>query len=229
MNQPVLGRRQFSVGLGAAALGGFQLAHAQSEGRIVLGQSAAFTGPAAQLGVQFNLGAKLFFDQLNAQGGVIDDLIIYFLRDDWFRVVVNASTAEKDLAWMEKVRSERAFTVTITPRRDLAMIAVQGPNARAKFWQVRPATQAATENLGAFFAAAVGDLFVARSGWVGQGFSGAWVRLRSRRSDCCNTTAPLKRKGSTANSWIRDLPALQPSRTLEPGHSESSCCRRSKG
>ena len=70
MKQMALGRRQFSVGLGAAALGGFQLAHAQSEGRIVLGQSAAFTGPAAQLGVQFNLGAKLFFDQLNAQGGV---------------------------------------------------------------------------------------------------------------------------------------------------------------
>ena len=70
MNHKGLGRRQFSVGLGAAAIGGFQLAHAQTEGRIVLGQSAAFTGPAAQLGVQFNLGAKLFFDQLNAQGGV---------------------------------------------------------------------------------------------------------------------------------------------------------------
>ena len=50
--------------------GGFHLARAQGEGRIVLGQSAAFTGPAAQLGVQFNQGAKLFFDQLNAQGGV---------------------------------------------------------------------------------------------------------------------------------------------------------------
>lgn len=70
MNQAGLGRRQFSVGLGAAALGGFHLAHAQSEGRIVLGQSAPFTGPAAQLGIQFNLGAKLFFDQFNAQGGV---------------------------------------------------------------------------------------------------------------------------------------------------------------
>ncbi|MBT9513127.1 MAG: ABC transporter substrate-binding protein [Acidovorax sp.] len=70
MKQMALGRRQFSVGLGAVALGGFQIAQAQSEGRIVLGQSAAFTGPAAQLGVQFNQGAKLFFDQLNAQGGV---------------------------------------------------------------------------------------------------------------------------------------------------------------
>ena len=50
MNQTVLGRRQFSVGMGAVALGGFGLARAQGEGRIVLGQSAAFTGPAAQHG-----------------------------------------------------------------------------------------------------------------------------------------------------------------------------------
>ena len=70
MNEMVLGRRQFSVGLGAAALGGFNVARAQSEGRIVLGQSAPFTGPAAQLGIQFHQGAKLYFDRLNAQGGV---------------------------------------------------------------------------------------------------------------------------------------------------------------
>jgi ABC-type branched-subunit amino acid transport system substrate-binding protein len=70
MNKAAMGRRQFSVGLGAAALGGFQLARAQGEGRIVLGQSAAFSGPAAQLGIQFHQGAKLFFDQFNAQGGV---------------------------------------------------------------------------------------------------------------------------------------------------------------
>ena len=113
-------------------------------------------------------GKALYSCMLNHAGGVVDDLIIYFMGDDWFRVVVNASTADKDLAWMEKVRSERAFAVTITPRRDLAMIAVQGPNARATFWQVRPATKAATENLGAFFAAAVGDLFVARTGYTGE-------------------------------------------------------------
>jgi aminomethyltransferase len=113
-------------------------------------------------------GKALYSCMLNSAGGVVDDLIIYFLSDDWFRVVVNASTADKDLAWMEMVRGERAFTVTIAPRRDLAMIAVQGPNARAKFWQVRPATKAATEGLGAFFAAAVGDLFVARTGYTGE-------------------------------------------------------------
>lgn len=43
---------------------------AQSEGKIVLGQSAPFTGPAAQLGIQFHQGAKLYFDQVNTQGGI---------------------------------------------------------------------------------------------------------------------------------------------------------------
>jgi ABC-type branched-subunit amino acid transport system substrate-binding protein len=64
-----LSRRQFSIATGAALVAGFHPAHAQDD-RIVLGQSAAFTGPAAQLGIQFHAGAKLYFDQLNAQGGV---------------------------------------------------------------------------------------------------------------------------------------------------------------
>ncbi len=64
----MLNRRHFSVGGAAALVGSFQLARAQ-EGKIILGQSAPFTGPAAQLGIQFNQGAKVFFDQYNAQGG----------------------------------------------------------------------------------------------------------------------------------------------------------------
>jgi ABC-type branched-subunit amino acid transport system substrate-binding protein len=65
-----LSRRQFSIAAGAAALGGFQaVARAQGDAPVVLGQSAAFTGPAAQLGIQFYQGAKLMFDQNNAQGG----------------------------------------------------------------------------------------------------------------------------------------------------------------
>ena len=65
-----LSRRQFSIAAGAAALGGFQaVARAQGDSPLVLGQSAAFTGPAAQLGIQFYQGAKLMFDQYNAQGG----------------------------------------------------------------------------------------------------------------------------------------------------------------
>ncbi len=113
-------------------------------------------------------GKALYTCMLNEAGGVVDDLIIYFLREDFFRVVVNAGTADKDLAWMERVRALRGCAVTITPRRDLAMVAVQGPAARAKLWHVRPATRAATEGLAAFFAAPVGDWFVARTGYTGE-------------------------------------------------------------
>jgi aminomethyltransferase len=69
---------------------------------------------------------------------------------------------------MEKVRMEGAYELAIKPRRDLAMIAVQGPNARAKFWQAQPAAHAATEGLGAFFAAETEGMFVARTGYTGE-------------------------------------------------------------
>jgi len=63
-------RRHFSIAAGAAALGGFAaVARAQGDGPIVLGQSAPFTGPAAQLGIQFHQGAKVFLDAYNAQSG----------------------------------------------------------------------------------------------------------------------------------------------------------------
>ncbi|HUL64840.1 MAG TPA: glycine cleavage system aminomethyltransferase GcvT [Burkholderiaceae bacterium] len=113
-------------------------------------------------------GKALYTTMLNEAGGCVDDLIIYFFADDRYRIVVNAGTAEKDLEWIEAARAARGFHPTITPRRDLAMIAVQGPNARAKFWQVQPQTRAATEPLGAFFAADLGALFVARTGYTGE-------------------------------------------------------------
>ena len=113
-------------------------------------------------------GKALYSCMLNDAGGVVDDLIVYFLRDDTFRVVVNASTADKDVTWMRHVAATRDFKVHITPRHDLAIIAVQGPNARVKFWQARPAARAATEKLAAFFAAEAGDLFVARTGYTGE-------------------------------------------------------------
>ncbi len=113
-------------------------------------------------------GKALYSCMLNDDGGVIDDLIVYFMNDEFFRAVVNASTAGKDIGWMQRVAAERGFDVRVTPRTDLAMIAVQGPNARAKFWQVRPSTRSATENLSAFFAAEVDELFVARTGYTGE-------------------------------------------------------------
>ena len=114
-------------------------------------------------------GKALYSCMLNPQGGVIDDLIIYFFTATQWRLVVNAGTANKDIAWMQRVVAAGKFQVTIAPRRDLAMVAIQGPNARAKVWAARPDWQAATQNLGVFCAAVfVGDVLVARTGYTGE-------------------------------------------------------------
>jgi aminomethyltransferase len=75
-------------------------------------------------------GKALYSCMLNESGGVIDDLIVYFLEEGFFRMVVNAGTREKDLEWLRQ--QAVAFDVSVTERPELAMIAVQGPNARDK-------------------------------------------------------------------------------------------------
>jgi aminomethyltransferase len=122
-------------------------------------------------------GKALYSCMLNPQGGVIDDLIVYFFAENWFRLVVNAGTADKDIAWIAQHNEATKAGLTITPRRAgahaLALIAVQGPNARAKLWQVLPTTQAASEPLKPFNAAIVkdtpfGEVMVARTGYTGE-------------------------------------------------------------
>lgn len=112
-------------------------------------------------------GKALYSCMLNDTGGVIDDLIVYFLGEDFFRVVVNAATREKDLAWIE--RQARAFEVKVAERPELAMIAVQGPNARAKvFGLLSPETRAKAEKVGKFAAVEGDGLFIARTGYTGE-------------------------------------------------------------
>jgi aminomethyltransferase len=113
-------------------------------------------------------GRALYSCMLNANGGVVDDLIVYHFDTEHFRLVVNASTAEKDLAWMESVRATRPFNIALTPRRDVSMIAVQGPQARARAWQAMPQTEAATRELKPFHSAMVGDVLMARTGYTGE-------------------------------------------------------------
>ena len=112
-------------------------------------------------------GKALYSCMLNENGGVIDDLIVYYMSDDWYRVVVNAGTREKDLAWINKHAT--GFNVGVNERDDLAMIAVQGPNARTKAFEVLPVdvVEAATP-LKRFFGADCGDWFVGRTGYTGE-------------------------------------------------------------
>jgi branched-chain amino acid transport system substrate-binding protein len=93
-----ISRRAFSGLVAGAALVGAPSLRAQSGNRIVLGQSAAFTGAAAQLGIQFNVGAKLFFDQLNGQGGVNGQRIEIVQLDDGYEPDRCAENTTKLLA-----------------------------------------------------------------------------------------------------------------------------------
>ena len=94
----MLTRRKFSIGTGAGLLAGFNSARAQSEGKIILGQSAAFTGPAAQLGIQFYQGAKVYFDQVNAQGGIGRQQIEIRNLDDGYEPARCAENTSKLIA-----------------------------------------------------------------------------------------------------------------------------------
>ncbi len=132
-------------------------------------------------------GRALYSCMLNAQGGVVDDLIVYRLAGDAFRLVVNAGTADKDVAWLAALAAERAAGAEIVPRADLAMIAVQGPYARELAWQALPGLHGATASLARFHGAFFRDAFVARTGYTGEdGFEimlpaplapGAWRAL----------------------------------------------------
>jgi len=117
-------------------------------------------------------GKALYSCLLKPDGGVLDDLIVYFLSESVFRLVVNAATAGKDVAWLQALAGKRAPGLRIVPRDDLAMIAVQGPQARARVWQAIPGSEAATKDLAAFNAACVatpdGELFIARTGYTGE-------------------------------------------------------------
>ena len=117
-------------------------------------------------------GKALYSCMLNEQGGVIDDLIVYFFGEEYFRLVVNAGTRAKDLAWIEKQAT--AFGVEVKERPDFAMIAVQGPHARAKVLDLlHEVDRPRIEKLGKFAAAAAQGphgmpLFVARTGYTGE-------------------------------------------------------------
>ena len=113
-------------------------------------------------------GKALYSCLLTPAGTVIDDLIVYFLREDFFRLVVNAGTADKDIAWFRTLLAGRKSPLKLTPREDLAMVAVQGPSARAKVWQVLPGSERVSAGLAPFNAAIHDDAFIARTGYTGE-------------------------------------------------------------
>jgi len=131
-------------------------------------------------------GRALYSCMLNEQGGILDDLITYFLDETFFRVVVNAATHDKDMEWITS--QARAFDVVVDERPALAMIAVQGPVAHKAVLSLLAENEASSAaQLEPFGAGQFGDLFIARTGYTGEdGFEislpgtsapGLWNRL----------------------------------------------------
>lgn len=110
-------------------------------------------------------GQALYTGMLNERGGVVDDLIVY-RRGSAYRMVVNCATREKDLAWMQKHLADH--DLSLTERPELAILAVQGPEALDSVCRILPEASAAIRALGNFHATDHGDWFIARTGYTGE-------------------------------------------------------------
>lgn len=144
------------------------------------------------------LGKALYTCMLNEQGGVIDDLIIYKIADDFFRLIVNSATHDKDLAWMKK--QIVGFDCLMVEREDLMMLAIQGPNALKKLEQVFDVQIIQKISaLKPFHAVNAADFFIARTGYTGEdGFeiiaptteaSTLWEKLLAAKISPCGLGA----------------------------------------
>lgn len=112
-------------------------------------------------------GKALYTAMLNASGGVIDDLIVYFMTEDHFRLVVNSATREKDLAWISSHATP--FGVTLQERSELALLAIQGPHAQQKVQSLLTERQRQDAGgLAPFFGVQSGELFIATTGYTGE-------------------------------------------------------------
>ena len=110
-------------------------------------------------------GKALYTGMLNNDGGVIDDLIVYRM-DGWFRTVVNCATREKDLEWM--TAHTKGFDISLTERPEMAMVAVQGPEALGMVQKVRPEAADLIDNLKVFQGLPQHGWFYARTGYTGE-------------------------------------------------------------
>ena len=108
-------------------------------------------------------GQALYSTMLNEQGGVIDDLITYKVSETDYRVVVNAATRDKDLAWMSAQTD--SYDVDLTEQADTAMIAVQGPKA---IDTLQPLIDLDLANTPRFYATWNEDMFIGRTGYTGE-------------------------------------------------------------
>ena len=161
-------------------------------------------------------GKALYSCLLNDSAGVVDDLIAYFFRDDYFRLVVNAGTAEADIQWLHSLNALAGQSVAIQPREDLAMVAVQGPNARAKLWSAFPETKAGERGSCAVLRGAHGRHHGGAHRLHGRG----WLRGDVSRGGCGDDLERSRRgrRAALRARRARHAPARGGHESLRAGH-----------
>ena len=144
-------------------------------------------------------GKALYSCMLNDNGGVVDDLIVYFLNEEFYRVVINSATRDEDMAWLNQ-QTAAYPNLSIVERDDVAMIAIQGPNGCEKALSLFAEDQRSKlQSLGRFHSGEAGDFFVGRTGYTGEdGFeilmpnekaTGCWKRLNEAGVKPCGLGA----------------------------------------
>lgn len=112
-------------------------------------------------------GSAIYTCMLNHEAGIIDDLIVYWLADDWYRIVLNASRREVDFNWLSQLAEQ--FEVTLTLKPELCILAVQGPEAITKVKSVLDDQwQQLIDGLKPFKVVVQDELQIARTGYTGE-------------------------------------------------------------
>lgn len=113
-----------------------------------------------------NPGRALYSCMLNDQGGVIDDLIVYYLAPNHYWLIINAGTTDKDLTWLLQQSSD--FSVNISHQKNHSILAIQGPLARKKLGQMMPELSSKLTALKPFHFFIANDMLIARTGYTGE-------------------------------------------------------------
>lgn len=134
-----------------------------------------FSGEHSKLFLQYLLasdvekldqdGRAAYTVMLNDKGGILDDLIVYRLPGDRYRAIFNAGTAQADLDWIDS-RAVPKFAVEISPRHDLNILAIQGPEALSRISKLL--CTSSLDGLRPFRCTQSNGFFIGRTGYTGE-------------------------------------------------------------
>lgn len=113
-------------------------------------------------------GQARYSPMCNEEGGVVDDLIVYKVRDDHYFIVVNAANKDKDFAWMKKHEFGEAVFTDIS--KDVAQIALQGPKAETILKKLVAEEDIPKKYYSAYFHKEIGgmDCIISKTGYTGE-------------------------------------------------------------